>query len=145
MAEHSGPGQGPQDWVRERIDRYESSDGRQDSTEGGRPTVILTTVDAPTGKLRKTQLLRVEHDGHYAAIADGPGSAQPPHWSRDIGENPLVELQDGPLRSIYRAQEVSGPERERWWERYLAARPAGAAGGGATGAHPAVWVLSPVA
>jgi deazaflavin-dependent oxidoreductase (nitroreductase family) len=84
---------------------------------------VLTTLGAKSGKLRKTALMRVEHDGVYAVVASRGGAPQHPQWYFNLVANPLVELQDGPDKRDYRAREVHGDEKALWWERSVAAYP----------------------
>lgn len=89
----------------------------------GKPVVILTTVGAKTGKLRKIPLMRVEHDGRYAVVASLGGAPKNPVWYYNVVANPRVELQDGPAVGDYDAREVFGDEKALWWERAVAAWP----------------------
>jgi F420H(2)-dependent quinone reductase len=89
----------------------------------GRPVIILTSVGAKSGKIRKTPLMRVEHDGDYAVVASLGGAPQNPVWYYNLTANPHVELQDGAVKQDYQAREVHGSERETWWERAVAAWP----------------------
>ena len=73
---------------------------------GGRPVIILTSLGAKTGKIRKTPLMRVEHDGEYAVVASLGGAPQNPVWYYNLAANPHVELQDGPVKKDYQAREV---------------------------------------
>ncbi|CAN5856184.1 nitroreductase family deazaflavin-dependent oxidoreductase [soil metagenome] len=113
----------PSKWAREQVEEYEGSGGTAGTTMGGRPVVILTTVGARTGKLRKTPLMRVEHGGDYAVVASMGGSDQHPVWYFNLLANGDVELQDGPVRQDMTARELSGDERAQWWERAVAAFP----------------------
>lgn len=88
------------------------------------PVVILTTRGAKTGKLRKTPLMRVEHDGDYLVVGSAGGAPKDPAWTRNLAANPDdVTVQDGPVTAAYRARLVTGSERETWWERAVAAYP----------------------
>ncbi len=89
----------------------------------GLPVIILTSVGAKSGKLRKTPLMRVEHDGEYAVVASLGGAPTHPVWYYNLTANPHVELQDGPVKKDYLAREVSGEERAIWWDRAVAAYP----------------------
>lgn len=89
----------------------------------GMPVVLLTTKGAKTGKLRKSPLMRVEHAGSYAIVASKGGAPTNPVWYYNVKAEPLVELQDGPAKSDMTARELSGPERDVWWERAVAAYP----------------------
>lgn len=113
----------PVDWVRNQVELYEATDGAEGGTMRGKPVIILTTVGAKSGKVRKTPLMRVEHDGQYAVIASKGGAPEHPQWFRNIEANPLVELQDGPIKEVYEARIATGREREAWWQRAVAAWP----------------------
>jgi len=111
------------DWAREQAELYESTNGAEGNTIMGRPIILLTTLGAKTGKLRKTALMRVEHDGEYAVVASLGGAPKHPKWYFNIADAPLVELQDGPVRKDYVPRELSGEERETWWARAVEAYP----------------------
>jgi deazaflavin-dependent oxidoreductase (nitroreductase family) len=110
-------------FARDQVDLYERSGGTDGTRQGDKPVIILTSVGAKTGKLRKTPLMRVEHDGHYAVVASLGGAPTHPVWYHNLTANPRVELQDGPVKKDYQAREVHGTEREAWWERAVAAWP----------------------
>jgi deazaflavin-dependent oxidoreductase (nitroreductase family) len=112
-----------QQWVRDQVDTYERSGGTEGTTMRGMPVIILTSKGAHTGKLRKTPLMRVEHDGRYAAVASLGGAPTHPVWYHNLVAEPRVELQDGPSRQDMVAREVEGQERDEWWERSVAAYP----------------------
>jgi deazaflavin-dependent oxidoreductase (nitroreductase family) len=131
-------------WARRQAERYEESDGNEAGTIGGRPVVVLTSVGAKTGKLRKTALMRVEHDGKYAAVASLGGAARNPVWYHNLKANPHVELQDGPTKRDYRAREVTGREKATWWERAVAAYPTYASYQKKTKREIPVFVLEPI-
>jgi F420H(2)-dependent quinone reductase len=113
----------PAKWVRDQVELYESSGGTDGLTLRDKPVIILTTKGAKSGKIRKTPLMRVEHDGVYAAVASLGGAPKHPVWYYNVLEEPLVELQDGPHRADYVAREVTGAEKAQWWERAVAAWP----------------------
>jgi deazaflavin-dependent oxidoreductase (nitroreductase family) len=108
----------PVAFVREQIALIESSGGTQGTTDAeGRGVIVLTTVGAKSGKLRKSALMRVEHEGVYAIVASQGGSRKNPVWVYNVQANPHVELQDGPERHDYIARQVLGAERDSWWQR----------------------------
>jgi deazaflavin-dependent oxidoreductase (nitroreductase family) len=110
-------------WVRDQVEQYESSGGTEGTTLRGLPVVILTTRGAKSGKLRKVPVMRVEHDGSYAAVASLGGAPQHPVWYHNLVADPHVELQDGPVRQDMTAREVTGDEKAAWWQRAVAAFP----------------------
>jgi F420H(2)-dependent quinone reductase len=115
----------PRQWVRDQVDLFEGSSGTEGTTllDTGLPVVIVTSLGAKTGKVRKTPLMRVEHDGRYAAVASLGGAPKNPVWYYNLKANPRVQLQDGPMRSDLIARELSGSERDEWWQRAVAAYP----------------------
>ncbi|WP_406005372.1 nitroreductase family deazaflavin-dependent oxidoreductase [Streptomyces sp. NBC_00637] len=115
----------PTQWVREQVERYERSGGTEGTTllDTGLPVILLTTRGAKSGKLRKTPLMRVEHDGRYALVASLGGAPKHPVWYFNVKADARVELQDGPLKQDMTAREVTGAEKAEWWERAVAAFP----------------------
>lgn len=113
----------PEKWVRDQVELYESSGGTEGTTLRGLPVVVLTTRGAKSGKLRKSPLMRVEHEGVYAVVASMGGAPKHPVWYHNVVAHPRVELQDGPVRRELTAREVHGAERELWWERAVRAYP----------------------
>ncbi len=110
----------------------------------GKPIILLTTVGAKTGKIRKTPLMRVEHNGEYAVVASLGGAPKNPVWYYNIAKNPRVELQDGASTSDYDAREVFGDEKAVWWERAVEAWPDYADYQTKTDRQIPVFVLTPV-
>ena len=108
---------------REQVELYEDSGGTQGTTLRGMPVVILTTKGARSGRLRKTPLMRVEHDGSYAVVASLGGAPKNPVWYYNVVSDPRVELQDGPVKQDMTARELTGEEKAEWWERSVAAYP----------------------
>ncbi|MFD5394747.1 nitroreductase family deazaflavin-dependent oxidoreductase [Streptomyces sp. NPDC127097] len=113
----------PAQWVRDQVEQYETSGGREGTTLRGMPVVILTTRGAKSGKIRKSPLMRVEHDGAYAAVASMGGAPRHPVWYHNLVSDPRVELQDGPVRQDMTAREVTGAEKALWWGRAVEAYP----------------------
>ncbi|WP_166876338.1 MULTISPECIES: nitroreductase family deazaflavin-dependent oxidoreductase [unclassified Salinibacterium] len=137
-------GPGTSKWAREQAELIESSGGTRGLTLGGRPVVLLTTLGAISGKLRKTVLMRVEHDGQYAVVGSKGGGAKHPKWVFNVRANPLVELQDGRIRRDYTAHETEGEERDLWWQRAVEAFPTYASYQLKTKRLIPVFVLMPV-
>ena len=131
-------------WARDQVELYERSGGTEGTELNGRPVIILTSVGAQTGKIRKTPLMRVEHDGEYAVVASLGGAPKNPVWYYNLTANPHVELQDGPVKKDYQAREVHGAERAIWWERSLATWPDYAAYQEKTSRTIPVFVLTPI-
>jgi len=111
-------------WARRQAERYEATDGREANDLKGRPVIILTTVGAKSGMLRKTALMRVEHDGAYAIVASLGGAPKHPVWYHNVIAHPHVELQDLAEKHDYLAREVFGDEKALWWTRAVDTWPA---------------------
>jgi deazaflavin-dependent oxidoreductase (nitroreductase family) len=115
----------PVGWVRRQVELYESSGGTEGTTlrDTGQPVVIVTTRGARTGKLRKVPLMRVEHEGAYAAIASQGGAPKHPVWYYNLLNDPECTLRDRQDVWPMRARLVEGQEREEWWARAVEAFP----------------------
>jgi deazaflavin-dependent oxidoreductase (nitroreductase family) len=111
------------DWARKQAERFEASDGAEANLLRGKPIIVLTSIGAKTGALRKTALMRVEHEGRYLVVASKGGHPEPPAWYWNVRKNPHVELQDGAVKRDYIARELEGDERAEWWERALEVWP----------------------
>src|SRR5713226_737629 len=111
------------DQTREQVELYEATKGVEGGTFDGKPVIVLTFKGAKSGKIRKSPLMRIEHNGTYAVVASNGGAPTHPFWYRNIVANPLVELQDGAVKQEMRAREVFGEEKNEWWKRADAAWP----------------------
>lgn len=113
----------PAKWVREQVEEIEGSGGTKGTVLQGVPVVVITSVGASSGKLRKNPVMRVEHDGTYAAVASKGGAPENPSWYRNLVDHPRIELQDGPAKGDYVAHQASGEERSLWWSRAIEVWP----------------------
>jgi F420H(2)-dependent quinone reductase len=111
------------EWVRKQVEEIESSGGTRGNEMRGMRVIVVTSLGHGSGKLRKNPVMRVEHDGKYAAVASKGGAPEHPTWYRNLVEHALVEVQDGPAKGDYTARVLSGDERAEWWERAVAAFP----------------------
>jgi deazaflavin-dependent oxidoreductase (nitroreductase family) len=130
-------------WARDQVDLYERSGGTEGTELQGKPVIVLTSVGAKSGKIRKTPLMRVEHDGEYAVVASMGGAPTHPVWYHNLVANPHVELQDGPVKQDYQAREVHDAERAAWWERAVETWPDYASYAEKTSRVIPVFVLTP--
>jgi deazaflavin-dependent oxidoreductase (nitroreductase family) len=131
--------------ARAQVELFESTDGAKGATMRGRPIIVLTSVGARSGRLRKTPLMRVEHAGEYAVVASLGGAAKHPVWYFNLVKNPHVELQDGAVKRDYLAREVTDAEKALWWERAVATWPDYAGYQRRTEREIPVFVLTPMA
>src|SRR5262245_36754626 len=115
-----------QQWVRDQVEAYEKSGGREANTlrDTGIPIIVVTMRGNQSGNVRKIALMRVEHDGEYALVASMGGAPRNPVWYHNLTANPdEVTIQDGAEPFAARVREISGSERAAWWERAVAAYP----------------------
>jgi deazaflavin-dependent oxidoreductase (nitroreductase family) len=135
----------PAKWVRDQVEEYEASGGTEGTLMRNMPVIIVTTLGARSGKVRKVPLMRVEHDGEYAAVASMGGAPKNPVWYHNLKANPQVELRDGTVLQAMTAREVTGQEKAIWWERCVAAFPDYADYQVKTDRSIPVFVLTPTA
>ncbi len=111
-----------QQWVRDQVAAFEASNGAEANTlpQTGDPIVVITSVGAKSGELRKNPVVRVERDGKYLAVASKGGAPDNPSWYANYVAHPEVDLQDGPVKKTYRARILAGDERADWWEHAVA-------------------------
>jgi deazaflavin-dependent oxidoreductase (nitroreductase family) len=116
----------PWEWVREQVAEYEASGGTKANTlrDSGLPIIIVTTRGNKSGTIRKTALMKVEHDGDYALVGSMGGAPKNPVWVHNVRADPTaVMIQDGPEPWDAVVREIDGDERAEWWERCVAAFP----------------------
>jgi F420H(2)-dependent quinone reductase len=107
----------PIDRICRQVELYESTDGVEGGTLNDKPVIVLTTMGTKSGKIRKTPLMRIEHNGTSAVVASTAGAPKHPFWYYNIVANPLVGLQDGAVKREMRAREAFGKEKNEWWKR----------------------------
>lgn len=113
----------PTGWVRDQTEKILETGTTDGVSINGLDVILLTTLGAKSGKLRKVPLMRVEHEGRYAIVASLGGAPKHPVWYFNVKAEPHVELQDGTVTRDYDAREVTGEEKAEWWERAVAAYP----------------------
>ncbi|MFW6868336.1 nitroreductase family deazaflavin-dependent oxidoreductase [Nocardioides sp. CPCC 206347] len=133
-------------WVRDQVAEYEASGGTKANTLQGSkdPIVVITSVGAKSGNLRKNPVMRVEKDGVYVAIASKGGAPDNPAWYDNFVAHPEVDLQDGPEAKSYRARLVEGEERTQWWDHAVATWSTYASYQEKTDREIPVFVLEPI-
>jgi deazaflavin-dependent oxidoreductase (nitroreductase family) len=131
-------------WAKKQAERYEATAGAEAGDLRGRPIIVMTSVGARSGMLRKTALMRVEHDGVYAVVASKGGAPDHPAWYHNLESSPHVELQDGASRRDYLARELDGDERAVWWARAVEVWPDYATYQTKTTRRIPVFILEPI-
>ena len=116
----------PAGWVREQVELYERTGGREGATlrDTGLPIIIVQTRGRSSGKVRKIPLMKVEHNGEYALVGSMGGAPKNPVWVYNLEADPdAVLIQDGPEPFQVSVRKIDGEERAQWWERAVAAFP----------------------
>jgi deazaflavin-dependent oxidoreductase (nitroreductase family) len=134
------------DWVREQVERFEASGGTEATVleRTGDPIVVITSVGAKSGKLRKNPVMQVERDGKYVAVASYGGGPKHPVWYYNFLAHPEVDLQDGPTTKTYRARLLDGEERAEWWQHAVDTWPTYASYQERTDREIPVFLLEPI-
>jgi F420H(2)-dependent quinone reductase len=116
----------PSPWgpIADQVALYESSGGTDGLELEGKPCIILWTTGRKSGRVRKSPLMRVEHDGSYAVVASMGGAPQHPVWYLNMVADPQVTLQDGPQVLDLVSHEATGDEKALWWARATEVWPA---------------------
>lgn len=110
----------PSPWepIAQEVELYERSGGAEPSQLVGDEWIVLWTLGAKSGKVRKTPLVRTtDGDGNYAVIGSAGGAPNSPQWVHNLRANPVARLQDGPDVRDFTVREVSGDEKAAWWKR----------------------------
>ncbi len=109
----------PVGWVRDHVTDIE----RAGDTAAVGPVILLTMRGAHSGRVRKVPVMRVAHDGSYAAVASNGGSVEHPQWFHNLVSRRTVTVQDGARTGVYNVRVAQGDERALWWDRAVAAYP----------------------
>ncbi|MGB3763936.1 MAG: nitroreductase family deazaflavin-dependent oxidoreductase [Ornithinimicrobium sp.] len=132
-------------WVREQLEQIDAAGGDTAAVSiQGRRVMVLTMCGRKSGKLRRVPLMRVEHDGVYAAVASKGGAPDHPDWYYNLLADDAVSLHDGTTHTRTRARQIDGDERERWWSRCVEAFPTYAEYQANTERQIPVFLLEPV-
>ena len=144
MTQNTDYAPSPEQWVRDQVALYEATGGQEGNTMRGRPVVIVTSTGAKSGLIRKTPLMRVEHEGRYALVASQGGAPKHPTWYFNLVADPRVQIQDGPAPRDMVVREITGDEKAEWWERAVEAWPAYAEYAKRTDREIPVFLAEPV-
>ena len=116
----------PRDWVREQVELYESTGGKEGTTlrETGLSVIIVTNIGNKTGAVRKTPLMRAVDGPNYILVASTGGAPKHPVWYFNLKANPSVKIQDGPNLYDMTVREINTPDdRKRLWDIAVDAYP----------------------
>ncbi|HEX2705306.1 MAG TPA: nitroreductase/quinone reductase family protein [Candidatus Lustribacter sp.] len=107
----------PTGWVRRQVEQIDAAGDTRAVSIGESEVVLLTMVGRKTGQVRKVPLIRVHHEGRYVAVGSRGGAPANPEWVANLRANPELVLMDGNESTPMRARELSGAERQQWWQR----------------------------
>ena len=116
----------PSDWVREQVELYEGTEGKEGTTlrDTGLPVIIVTNRGNQTGAIRKTPLMRVKDGNNYVLVGSKGGAPKNPVWVYNLRADGNVEIQDEAEVYTMQVREVQDEgERARLWEVSVAAFP----------------------
>ena len=116
----------PRDWVREQVELYESTGGKEGTTlrETGLSVIIVTNIGNKTGAVRKTPLMRAVDGPNYILVASTGGAPKHPVWYFNLKANPSVKIQDGPNLYDMTVREINtSDDRKRLWDIAVNAYP----------------------
>jgi deazaflavin-dependent oxidoreductase (nitroreductase family) len=99
---------------------YRLSNGFLGGNVMGVHVLLLTAKGRKTGREHTTPLTYLEDGGSYVVIASNGGNVDHPGWYRNLRRNPEAEVQVGSARKPVRAEDVTGEERDRLYERAIA-------------------------
>jgi len=117
----------PSPWepIAGEVARYEESGGTAASELVGDEWLVLWTLGARSGKVRKTPLVRIaDGEGSYAVIGSQGGAPTNPQWVHNLRAHGVARVQDGPDVRDFAVREVDGDEKSAWWARATAVWPA---------------------
>jgi F420H(2)-dependent quinone reductase len=116
----------PRQWVRDQVELYEKSDGKEGTTlrDTGLPVIIVTHTGNKTRATRKTPLMRVQDGRNYVLVGSVGGAPNNPVWVYNLRANPNIDLRDHTVAQPMRVREVTDDkERARLWKLAVAAYP----------------------
>ena len=116
----------PSPWgpIADEVALYERTNGSEPSALVGDAWIVLWTIGAKSGNVRKTPLVRVsDGNGRYAVIGSQGGAPTSPMWVQNLRRHPIARIQDGPVVHELSAREVDGSEKAEWWKRATAIWP----------------------
>lgn len=116
----------PSPWepIAREVERYERSNGAEPSELVGDRWIVLWTLGARSGKVRKTPLVRIADEaGRYAVIGSMGGTPNDPQWVHNLRARPVARVHDGERLVDCRVREVDGDEKAAWWARAVQVWP----------------------
>ncbi|MFC6421592.1 nitroreductase/quinone reductase family protein [Ornithinimicrobium tianjinense] len=111
-------------WVARQLAAIDAAGDTRAADIGGMSIIVMTMRGARSGMLRRVPVMRVEHDGTYAAVASKGGAPDHPVWFHNLVAAGDVLVQDGTDQVVRRVRLLEdGPERDAWWARAVEAFP----------------------
>jgi deazaflavin-dependent oxidoreductase (nitroreductase family) len=83
----------------------------------GQPVLVLETVGARSGQVRRTPLLYVTDGDDIVLVASKAGAPKHPAWYHNLRANPEPKLYVRRRTGRYRARFAEGEEYDRLWPK----------------------------
>lgn len=114
----------PWEMIAAEVERYEQSNGSVASELVGDEWIVLWTLGAKSGNVRKTPLVRTtDGNGRFAVIGSQGGAPANPSWVHNLRAHRIARVQDGAEVREFVVREVEGDEKAEWWARAVAVWP----------------------
>lgn len=88
-----------------------------------RPLVLLHTTGAKSGAERVNPLMHLRKDGKIIVFGSRGGEDLNPDWYYNVKADPNVQVELGDRTVPARAEEITGPERDRLYEEMKTTYP----------------------
>jgi deazaflavin-dependent oxidoreductase (nitroreductase family) len=112
------------DWNQQIINEFRANAGRVGGMFEGASMILIHHVGAKTGTERVAPLVYFpEPDGSMIIIASKGGAPENPAWYHNLKAHPKIDVEVGAETFPVVAEEVTGEERARIWERVVAEAP----------------------
>ena len=102
---------------------YHVTDGRLGGQQWKYSMLLLHTIGRKSGQTRTHTLLYVRDDENMVVCASNNGLDRHPDWYLNLKANPRAQVQARRQRYEVIAEEVTGEEYKRLWQKFLAVRP----------------------
>ncbi len=114
----------PTDWVKDHIDRYVATDGKEGHVWGGATALLLTVNGRRSGQPYRTAVYYGRDGDNYIVVASKGGAPEHPEWYRNLTANPEVMVQVLDDRFKAHARTATDQERPALWKLMTGIWPA---------------------
>jgi deazaflavin-dependent oxidoreductase (nitroreductase family) len=111
-------------WNAQTIAEFRSNHGRVGGQFEGAPLLLLHHTGARSNKPRINPMMYLKDDARYLVFASKAGADTNPDWYHNLKAHPDARIEVGDKTIDVRAQEITGPERDRLYARQASLYPA---------------------